>query len=40
VAELEPTLSEFGARPWQIEIVSPVLKTAIWDLAKPEISEL
>jgi ribonuclease D len=40
VVELEPTLTEFGARPWQIEIVSPVLKAAIWDLAKPEINEL
>jgi ribonuclease D len=38
--ELIRTLSDFGARPWQIELVLPVLETAIWKLAKSETSEL
>jgi hypothetical protein len=29
---LQAELTSFGARPWQIEIVSPVLETAIWNL--------
>lgn len=32
--ELRRTLSEFNARPWQIDIVFPILETAIWGLAK------
>jgi ribonuclease D len=39
-AELEKALSGHGARPWQIEIVSPILETAIWNLAKTETIEL
>ena len=35
-AELQKVLSGHGARPWQIEIVSPILETAIWNLAKTE----
>jgi ribonuclease D len=31
--KLVETLYEFGARQWQVEIVEPVLETAIWDLA-------
>ena len=40
VVELNQVLSDYNARPWQIEIVSPVLETAIWDLAAKETSEL
>ena len=29
--KLVETLYEFGARTWQVEIVEPVLETAIWD---------
>lgn len=32
--ELRRTLSEFNARPWQVDIVFPILETAIWGLAK------
>ena len=38
--ELRRTLSEFNARPWQIDIVFPILETAIWGLTKSETSEL
>jgi ribonuclease D len=34
VAELRQTLSDYNARPWQIEIVIPILETAIWSLAE------
>jgi|688.fasta_scaffold63919_5 ribonuclease D len=37
--ELRQVLSDHNARPWQIEIVSPVLETAIWNLATNETSE-
>lgn len=36
---LRQTLSNFGARPWQIEIVCPVLETAIWGLPQNELNE-
>jgi ribonuclease D len=32
-SKLVETLYEFGARTWQVEIVEPVLETAIWDAA-------
>jgi ribonuclease D len=32
-SKLVETLYEFGARTWQVEIVEPVLETAIWDSA-------
>lgn len=35
---LRQVLTENNARPWQIEIVFPVLETAIWSLAKNEVS--
>lgn len=35
---LRQVLTENNARPWQIEIVFPVLETAIWALAKNEVS--
>ena len=38
--ELRRTLSEFNARPWQIDIVFPILETAIWGLTKSKTSEL
>ena len=38
--ELRRTLSEFNARPWQIDIVFPILETAIWGLSKNETNEL
>lgn len=38
--ELRRTLSEFNARPWQIDIVFPILEIAIWGLSKNETSEL
>ena len=38
--ELRRTLTEFNARPWQIDIVFPILETAIWGLAKNETNEL
>lgn len=38
--ELRRTLSEFNARPWQIDIVFPILETAIWGLAKNKTNEL
>jgi len=31
---LQAELRNFGARPWQIEIVGPVLETAIWSLSE------
>ena len=34
VDELRQKLSDFNARPWQIEIVIPILETAIWSLAE------
>ena len=40
VMELNQVLADHGARPWQIEIVSPVLGTAIWDLDKEQPTEL
>jgi hypothetical protein len=40
VEALRQTLSDFGARAWQIEIVCPTLETAIWGLEKAETSEL
>jgi ribonuclease D len=40
-SELETVLAQLNARPWQIEIVAPVLETAIWQLpTKVEVSEL
>ena len=39
VVELNQVLADYNARPWQIEIVSPVLETAIWDLDKEQPSE-
>ena len=39
VVELNHILADHNARPWQIEIVSPVLETAIWDLDKKQTSE-
>jgi ribonuclease D len=39
VVELNQVLADHGARPWQIEIVGPVLETAIWDLDKKQPSE-
>jgi ribonuclease D len=38
--ELRRVLSDHNARPWQIEIVSPVLEAAIWNLATKESNEL
>jgi hypothetical protein len=29
----------FGARNWQIDIVAPVLETAIWDMAENQVSQ-
>jgi ribonuclease D len=40
VEALRSTLSDFGARAWQIEIVGPTLETAIWDLKKNDVNEL
>ena len=34
VEELRQKLSDYNARPWQIEIVLPILETAIWSLAE------
>ena len=31
---LKSTLSDLGARPWQLEVVGPILETAIWSLAE------
>jgi ribonuclease D len=31
---LQAELRNFGARPWQIEVVGPVLETAIWSLSE------
>lgn len=36
---LHQTLSDLGARAWQIEIVFPVLETAIWGLTQAESNE-
>ena len=36
---LQAELTSFGARPWQIEIVSPVLETAIWNLNEGKAAE-
>lgn len=38
-AELSQTLFDYNARPWQVEIVGPVLETAIWGLEKDETNE-
>jgi len=40
VDELRKTLSDFGARAWQIDVVGPTLETAIWGLAENDASEL
>jgi ribonuclease D len=32
-------LANFGARNWQIEIVAPVLETAIWAMAESQVSQ-
>jgi ribonuclease D len=37
---LRQSLSDSGARPWQIEIVGPILETAIWNISQTETSEL
>lgn len=37
---LRQNLADFGARPWQVEIVSPILEAAIWSVAQGETSEL
>jgi ribonuclease D len=37
---LSQTLSTMGARPWQVEIVMPVLEAAIWGLDEPGPTEL
>ena len=34
LANLHQVLSDHNARPWQIEIVGPVLETAIWGLGE------
>jgi ribonuclease D len=36
---LRQVLSDHNARPWQIDIVFPVLETAIWNLAAKETTE-
>lgn len=36
---LPQALADLGARPWQIEIVCPVLETAIWGLTQNEPNE-
>jgi ribonuclease D len=38
-AELVETLFNYGARKWQIEIVGPVLETAIWALDAEKTNE-
>lgn len=38
--ELVETLYEYGAREWQVEIVEPVLETAIWESPSSKASEL
>ena len=37
--ELRQVLSNFNARPWQIEIVAPVLESAIWNSSESESNE-
>lgn len=37
--QLREELVNYGARPWQIEIVAPVLETAIWFLAENQVSQ-
>jgi len=39
VDALRQSLLDFGARSWQVELVSPILETAIWNLAQNETSE-
>lgn len=39
VEYLKSALGELNARPWQIEIVAPVLETSIWGLASAATSE-
>lgn len=39
-AELRQVLANYNARPWQIEIVGPVLASAIWEMPKTAASEL
>jgi ribonuclease D len=36
---LRQVLSDHNARPWQIEIVSPVLEAAIWNLNAKQTTE-
>lgn len=38
-AELMKVLSDHNSRPWQIEIVGPILETAIWNLVQTETTE-
>jgi ribonuclease D len=40
VASLQQLLVDYNARPWQIELVSPVLETAIWGLEANKTNEL
>jgi ribonuclease D len=39
VAGTSTNACRFNARPWQIEIVGPVLETAIWGLDKSKTNE-
>jgi ribonuclease D len=32
-------LANFGARLWQIDIVAPILETAIWFMAQDQVSQ-
>ena len=36
---LRQSLAEFGARPWQVELIGPILESAIWGLAQSETNE-
>lgn len=36
---LRTELTNFGARPWQIEVVAPILEAAIWFLAENQVAE-
>jgi ribonuclease D len=38
-SKLVETLFEYGAREWQVEIVEPVLETAIWKAAGDDPNE-
>lgn len=40
VEGLRKTLLEFGARAWQVDVVCPILETAIWGLPENDASEL